>query len=73
MGDTPGVIGTVTVVLAEGGKIGVQTTGGLSQLTALGLLEAGKHIVITSTAKEKSMIAPGTGIPDSMLRRRPGT
>ncbi len=72
-GETPGVMGSVTVILAEGGKIGVQTAGGISQLVALGLLAAAQHIVITSTAQntDKQMIVPGTGIPDELLRRRP--
>ena len=71
VGDTPGIRGSVVVVLTEEGKVGIQTTGGISKLTAVGLLEAGKQIIVATAPKVKSRIIPGTGIPDSALRKGP--
>ena len=71
-GDAPGLIGTVAVILMEGGKIGVDVQGNLSKLTAVGLLAVAQQIVTTKTAQETSRIIPGTGIPDSALRQKPG-
>ena len=64
----PKLVGSVTVILLEGGRIGVNVVGGLSQLQALGLLTAGQHIVTTSAPKDQNMIVPGGNIPDRLLR-----
>lgn len=73
-GQQPRVVGSVTVMLLEGGGIGV-SLGGVDQLSAVGLLAAGQKVVLAGPPKEEKRIIPvqgaGPGL-DKALRAVPG-
>jgi hypothetical protein len=60
----PKVLGSVSVLLLEGGGIGVNVAGGISQLTAVGLLAAGQKVVLENPPKEQRRIIPVQAVPD---------
>ena len=60
----PKIVGTVSVVLAASGQVGVNVMGGISQLTALGLLAAAQRVVLDNPPKEQRRIVPVSVVPN---------
>jgi len=70
-GKAPKVVGTVMVMLMEGGNVALQVTGGLSQLQALGILAAAQYTVLSNAPKDVKRIIPVAGAADDMLKKGP--